>query len=372
MEARRVDGRMRKPFFAAPFGFLERLRGLRPILGSFYRRLLILSVLGLVASLVEGLAVSFVTLLLVIAVGGAVDVGGGVVGGLLQRLVSMTGGTAPLLGVAIVMTIVLKAALATANQVLSETTRYEVYHRLRRDIFSTYLDLPYDRFTTSDRGALLNTLEAETWNVSEAIQCVFRIAVNVAPAVVFGALILAVDWKVGFGVGVVGLAMLGLVTLARGPSRLLSRSAQTHNEALAEQAYTAIVGMRTIRILGQEERTRQLFGEGLRKSKIIHIEASGWRSTLCRRGSAGRRLILFPSCSGESARCLSIGGSTDARSAVDGGYRPEAGRAYGQRALWRCLGAPGPLEERPEPGHRQRLDRPQSSRPTPVTPDPRT
>jgi ABC-type multidrug transport system fused ATPase/permease subunit len=239
------------------------------MLGSFYRRLIILSILGLVASLVDGLAMSFVTLLLVIAVGGAVDVGGGIVGWLLERLVSITGGSGPLLGAAIVTTIALKATLATANEMFSTTARYEIYHHLRLDIFSAYLDLPYDRFSTSDRGALFNTLEAETWNVSEAVQCVFRIAINVAPALVFGALILAVDWKVGLGVGVAGSAALGLVALARVPSRLLSRSAQTQNEALADQAYTAIVGMRTIRILGREERTRQLFAESTRRSGQI-------------------------------------------------------------------------------------------------------
>jgi subfamily B ATP-binding cassette protein MsbA len=239
------------------------------MLGSFYRRLLILSVLGLVASLVDGLAMSFVTLLLVIAVGGAVDVGGGIVGLLLDRLISITGGSGPFLGAAIVMTIALKATLATANEVFSTTARYEIYHRLRLDILSAYLDLPYDRFSTSDRGALFNTLEAETWNVSEAVQCVFRIAINVAPTLVFGALILAVNWKVGLGVGVAGATALGLVSLARSPSRLLSRSAQTQNEVVADQAYTAIVGMRTIRILGQEGKTRQLFAESTRRSGQI-------------------------------------------------------------------------------------------------------
>jgi ABC-type multidrug transport system fused ATPase/permease subunit len=260
---------MRTTPIAALRASLKRLRGLRPMLGSFYRRLIILSILGLVASLVDGLAMSFVTLLLVIAVGGAVDVGGGIVGWLLERLVSITGGSGPLLGAAIVTTIALKATLATANEMFSTTARYEIYHHLRLDIFSAYLDLPYDRFSTSDRGALFNTLEAETWNVSEAVQCVFRIAINVAPALVFGALILAVDWKVGLGVGVAGSAALGLVALARVPSRLLSRSAQTQNEALADQAYTAIVGMRTIRILGREERTRQLFAESTRRSGQI-------------------------------------------------------------------------------------------------------
>lgn len=248
---------------------LKRMRGLRPMLGSFYRRLLFLSVLGLVASLVDGLAMSFVTLLLVIAVGGTVDVGGGFVGLLLERLINVTGGSGPLLGVAIVVTIALKATLATANEMFSASARYEIYHRLRLDIFSAYLSLPYDRFSSSDRGALFNTLEIETWNVSEAVQCVFRIAINVAPTLVFGALILAVDWKVGLGVGVAGAAALGLVSLARRPSRLLSRSAQTQNEALAEQAYTAIVGMRTIRILGQERRTGQLFAESTRNSGRI-------------------------------------------------------------------------------------------------------
>lgn len=248
---------------------LKRMRGLRPILGSFYRRLLFLSVLGLVASLVDGLAMSFVTLLLVIAVGGTVDVGGGFVGLLLERLISVTGGSGTLLGVAIVVTIALKATLATANEMFSASARYEIYHRLRLDIFSAYLSLPYDRFSSSDRGALFNTLEMETWNVSEAVQCVFRIAINVAPTLVFGALILAVDWKVGLGVGVAGAASLGLVSLARRPSRLLSLSAQTQNEALADQAYTAIVGMRTIRILGQERRTGQLFAESTRKAGRI-------------------------------------------------------------------------------------------------------
>jgi ATP-binding cassette, subfamily B, bacterial MsbA len=248
---------------------ITRLRGLRPLLRSFYRRLIILSVLGLVASLVDGLAMSFVTLLLVFAVGGTVDVGGGIVGWLLERLVSITGGSGPLLGAAIVTTIALKATLATANEVFSATARYEIYHRLRLDIFSAYLALPYDRFSTSDRGVLFNTLEAETWNVSEAVQCVFRIAVNVAPTLVFGALILAVDWKVGLGVGIAGSAALGLVSLARRPSRILSRSAQTQNEALADQAYTAIGAMRTIRILGQEARTRQLFADSSQKSGQI-------------------------------------------------------------------------------------------------------
>jgi len=252
---------MKTKSIAAVRTSITRLRGLRPMLRSFYRRLIILSVLGLVASLVDGLAMSFVTLLLVFAVGGTVDVGGGIVGWLLERLVSITGGSGPLLGAAIVTTIALKAALATANEVFSATARYEIYHRLRLDIFSAYLALPYDCFSTSDRGALFNTLEAETWNVSEAVQCVFRIAVNVAPTLVFGALILAVDWKVGLGVGIAGSAALGLVSLARGPSRILSRSAQTQNEALADQAYTAIGGMRTIRILGQEARTRQLFAD---------------------------------------------------------------------------------------------------------------
>ena len=240
-----------------------------PMLGAFYRRLLILSVLGLAASLVDGLAMSFVTLLLVFAVGGTVDMGGGIVGWLLERMIRITGGSGPLLGTAVVMTIALKATLATANEVFSASARYEIYHRLRLDIFTTYLEIPYDRFSTSDRGALFNTLEAETWNVSEAVQCVFRIAINVAPALVFGALILAVNWRVGLGVGIAGGAALGLVSLARGPSRRLSRSAQTQNEALADQAYTAIVGMRTIRILGQEAGTRQVFAESTRRSGQI-------------------------------------------------------------------------------------------------------
>jgi ABC-type multidrug transport system fused ATPase/permease subunit len=260
---------MRAKSIAALRRSFKRLRGLRPMLKAFYRRLLVLSVLGLAASVVDGLAMSFVTLLLVFAVGGTVGMGGGIIGWLLEKLVSITGGSGPLLGTAIVVTIALKATLATANEVFSASARYEIYHRLRLDIFSTYLELPYDRFSSSDRGALFNTLEAETWNVSEAVQCVFRIAINVAPALVFGALILAVDWKVGLGVGVAGAAALGLVSLARGPSRRLSRSAQTQNEALADQAYTAIAGMRTIRILGQERRTRQLFAENTRRSGQI-------------------------------------------------------------------------------------------------------
>ena len=246
---------------------------------------------------------SFVTLLLVFAVGGTVDVGGGIVGWLLERLVSITGGSGPLLGAAIVTTIALKAALATANEVFSATARYEIYHRLRLDIFSAYLALPYDRFSISDRGVLFNTLEAETWNVSEAVQCVFRIAVNVAPTLVFGALILAVDWKVGLGVGIAGSAALGLVSLARGPSRILSRSAQTQNEALADQAYTAIGGMRTICILGQEARTRQLFADSSQKSGQI-FRKSGTR----RRGRRSPHGGFLPHHHWRRAvdRCLAI------------------------------------------------------------------
>ena len=107
---------------------------------------------------------------------------------------------------------------------------YEVYHRLRRDVLAAYLSMPYAEFSAADRGTLFNTLERETWNVAEAVQCAFRIAVNVAPTVVFAMILIAIDWKVGFGIAIAGSFVVGLLALARSPSRQLAREAQSQNE----------------------------------------------------------------------------------------------------------------------------------------------
>lgn len=249
--------------------WLHRLSPLWPILSRFVWRLAFLAVLGLVVSILDGVGISFVILLLVIVVGGAPQLGGGVVGGMLDGILGMTDGRAWPIVLVVVGTVVLRVALATTNEIFSSDAKYRIYHSLRLAVFDKYLHIPYADFMTAERGALFHTLEMDTWNVAEAVQCAFRTAANLSPVAVFGILILMTDWHVGVTIGLAGLLALGVLTRIRKPVRALASQAQRQNERLGDRAYAIIVGMRTIRLHGQEAAALGRFRDASHRSLEI-------------------------------------------------------------------------------------------------------
>lgn len=211
-----------------------------------------LVLLGLVASLLDGAVVSLVILLIVSLIGG-VQSGNGIIGRAFDLVGGIANGGPGIIILIVVIAVVLRALVNAANESFSVSAKYLFYTRLRVAIFRNYVRMPYARFVSADRGSLFNTMNAETWNVAEAFQCAIRICINLAPVMVFGAIILVSNWAIGLAVGVAGVAGLLSLMLVRVPLNKLARGARAANEQLSDKAYHAILGMRTIRIHGKSE-----------------------------------------------------------------------------------------------------------------------
>ena len=233
---------------------LDPIRSLLRLLAPYSRQTACFVVLGVLASLLEGLGIGLMIPLLQGTSDSSLATNGGffqwiddLVGlfPLEQRIMVITG--------FILVAILLKIILAYAFTALAAWIRSSVHHKMRSEIFRRILAMPMEYLDTEPEGKLYRTLIGTTHDVAFSVYALLWLILSLCTMLVFSLFLIAIAWKFTLVVMAVLLILAKLVQIATGGVKLIGRRNQELYNDLSQEAKEALLGIRTIRAFGRED-----------------------------------------------------------------------------------------------------------------------
>jgi subfamily B ATP-binding cassette protein MsbA len=256
---------------------VQELRDARALFGMVRQQMWFVPamiVLAVLSSLFEGVGLTLVVPLVqsLRAPGGPTELSGYL--GLLNRLVEAFPPSARMgivLGL-IIGSVIAKNVLSYANMALLGHVYGRVSHRLRTTVFERILSIPLAKVEREQSGKLLNTLTNETWRATDALNLVFVIITSSATAVVFIGLLVLLSWKLAL----IAIGCLSLippaVQLVTHRAKRLSKLGNEANEALAQQTWSTLNGLRTIHAFGREAYELERFARPSDRVRALYLK----------------------------------------------------------------------------------------------------
>jgi subfamily B ATP-binding cassette protein MsbA len=164
-----------------------------------------------------------------------------------------------------------KALLTYAHSTLVGNMNARVTHSLRSRIFSKAIAISQQHLDETGSGRLINLLATDTWHTSDAISTFVGLVVNLCSILVFGALLVALSWKltviVAAGVILVSL-LLRIVT--RSAHRLGEESLRA-NTVLSNHMLDALEGIREIQMFSLARHLQRRFDAASDRVRSIFL-----------------------------------------------------------------------------------------------------
>jgi ABC-type multidrug transport system fused ATPase/permease subunit len=224
------------------------------------------AVLGVLASLAEGIGIGLLIPFLAQLMGaGSTD--GGFIVQITDQYARLFDEDMRLImvGATIVVLIVGRCFLNFGYVGLLTFAGTQVTHDLRSTLFRHYLDVSYATLSRRDQGQQVNALDGSCYRAGQAVMDLLLLIVNAATAAIFVMLLLLISWKMTLAI-ICGVGLAGLVTrvlINRG--HRTGKSVETGGAALNDTVVQALDGMRMIRIYGQEDRQFGRFADASNK-----------------------------------------------------------------------------------------------------------
>ena len=228
-------------------------------------------VLALLASLFEGIGLTLVVpLVQSLDSGGAVQSSRGYIG-LLHKMIGAFSFADPTTTVLVLIfgAVVAKGLFSYANMTLLVVVYGRISHRLRTAVFHRIISTPLAKLERQQSGTLMNTLNNETWRASDALNSFFGIVTSLSTAIVFIALLILLNWKMAL-VAIASLALIPpVIHLISRRAKGLSKKALANNEAMSQQTWSTVNGVRTIHAFGGEAYEEARFG--ILSNRVRHL-----------------------------------------------------------------------------------------------------
>ncbi|MDB5689987.1 MAG: hypothetical protein JWL91_1863 [Sphingomonas bacterium] len=249
----------------ATFGSLaELVRLLRPYWRGFGWLAPLVLLLGLIASLAEGAGVGVIFVLLTTLLRGgggsggsaAAGIGGGdlIDGGPLDRvlghLASITGGSIPLLIALVILFALVRMASVMAHNVATTLVEARILHSVRRALFRSYLEMPFEALKNRSYGDMLGILNQHSWRVAEATDALANMMLSGTIALILGAILFFLS---------PAILLVALAATLSLPFALRSIERSAEQAGVASAAAARQVSARAMHML-QAMRTVRAFG----------------------------------------------------------------------------------------------------------------
>lgn len=243
------------------------------LMGRYRLALVVVIVLGVVESLLEGVGIGLLIPFFDIALGGE-ETGHSVpFMGLVEPLLSHLDRDQRLLviGLVIAALILLKCVVVCLHVLAAGWTFTRICQKLREDLVHQILALGHPFVASHGQNRIVNVLDLHVWRTSEALSSLFLMIVNACTIVVFVVLLLVLSWQLALAISVgVVVATFALLVLSRRANRLGQRSVEGYNE-LAWRTLELLSGLKVITAFGQEAAEQARFHavtEGLRRTSL--------------------------------------------------------------------------------------------------------
>ncbi len=228
---------------------------------AHYRAVLAgLSVLGLVSSLAETIGISVAVMLLTSALsGGALLNKAGILSDIYRFVGHHLGNSLMTAGLVIFGLALLRTVCRYVYVIAGSWVQHAISHEVRERIYAAYMDSEYHTIMKMDRGELINRLTMESWSIAETLFLCTRLVVTSATAVIFGAFIVIISWKLAV-IAVVGAGtILTLARLVGRPADKESQKIVAQKAVMSDRVVSDIQGMRTIRAFAREDDRKAAF-----------------------------------------------------------------------------------------------------------------
>lgn len=259
------------------------LKRLLPLLRLYPWAIPAIIVLGMLASIFEGLSISlFIPVLQSLMQETAQPPSDSVLMKTLFQLMDGIAGRNRLwvLPALIMGCILIKNLLSYSNYLLSAWLQAHISHRLRSRVFQQLLWVGYDYLETQDSGKLMNTLAGETWRTGEALSKIIGLITTFCTTVVYTTLLLLISWRLTLLIAVVMAAISVVVQWVTRYTTRLGQQAVHANADLGIRMYEGLVGMRTIRAFGREDYEQQTFDHNSRQVQQAFLRLNALSGTV--------------------------------------------------------------------------------------------
>ena len=227
----------------------------------------LVAVLGLLASLLEGVGLGLLIPLLSVLLAENPATG---LPGPLHTLASAFHGYEPqtrmiLLGAAILGLILMKGIVQAANESLLASIEARIGRDVRSGMATSLLTVDYPFFLEHDAARLTRIASTDSWFVVNAAHSALALIPASAGLVVFGTILALLNLKL-FLVVIVGAAVAhGLIYLFERRQQRLSYEVVESNRLLWQRLLTLLQAPRVIRLFGQQRREQEKTGAAIER-----------------------------------------------------------------------------------------------------------
>lgn len=239
-------------------------RGASPlasIVRPYLRSVPLIALLGLLAGLLEGIGIGLLIPLVALLLA---DDAAPSLPAPFRALVEQSAGHDTgyrILGIAAAMVafIVLKGLVQIANNAFVANIDGRLARDIRNGLSARMVNAEYAFFLKNDSSSLAQIISTDSWYASEAIRSLLSIVPAAVALIVFGAILVWLDWRLSLLVAAGAAVIEGALMLLEGRQRRLGREVMESNHALWERMMSVASAIRAIRIFGQKERELERF-----------------------------------------------------------------------------------------------------------------
>lgn len=242
---------------SGPIGAL--LRFVRP----YWWVLPLLIVLGIAASLAEGLGIGLIIPALDLLLGTEPAEAEGRFAALMRGVLQRTGDRNPLavIGLLILLLVAVRTVVVGMEALVSTAVLGRITRDLRVGLFQQMLAVGMEYHSRSDQGSLLNTMDVQTHRTSEALTALAGLITGTSMALVFLVILPFLSWQMTLIVLVTAVPITLLVRVLSSRARLWGGEFARHHARLAGRVVELLNGIRVIRLFNREEAEVKRLGD---------------------------------------------------------------------------------------------------------------
>jgi len=250
------------------FKLIEIVKTIFPLIQLYPWGIPAIVILGILASLAEGIGISLlIPFLQNLQSGNSLVINNPIIQNLDQYLINFQPQQRVLLLTSsILVAILIKAVLSYIYTALCSWLQNSTLHRLRTAVYKQLIAVSQSFWDTNKSGELLNLITQETYYSSQALSFLIWVIINLSMIGIFGLLLLLISWRLTLLVAVAFLLISVLIRTLTSKTQALGRKHQQANIYLSNLTLETFTGIKTIRAFGKESYEEQRYYQASKKS----------------------------------------------------------------------------------------------------------
>ena len=244
------------------------LKTIFPLIQLYPWGILAIVILGILASLAEGIGISLlIPFLQNLQSGNSLVINNPIIQNIDQYLINFQPQQRVLLLTSsILVAILIKAVLSYIYTALCSWLQNSTLHRLRTAVYKQLIAVSQSFWDTNKSGELLNLITQETYYSSQALSFLIWVIINLSMIGIFGLLLLLISWRLTLLVALGFLLISVLIRTLTSKTQVLGRKYQQANIYLSNLTLETFTGIKTIRAFGKESYEEQRYYQASKKS----------------------------------------------------------------------------------------------------------